>query len=345
MLDLLIVLICLSMNAVFSAYEMAFITVERDGIDELKEKDSSLTHDLLRFKERPERTLSIIQIGITLVGAIAAAVGGTGAVENLEPLLLNKFELSTTAAEAIAVTVVIIPLTYLSVVFGELVPKTIALRHPIKVLRFATKMILVIDKILSPIVTFLEISTSKILKLTGQNQTEIHENISETVDIGNLPDYHRKFVHNLISLKNTKIEKVMRPWSKVESLSFSLTDDEVEEKVSSSTHSRFPVIDEDVLVGIFHWKEWDKTDEISLAPWQSILAAALEVRSDEKVLDVFLKMQKGNFHIAVVNDKNGKRCGLVSIEDVVESIVGNIKDDLERNRVSRILSRRTKINL
>ena len=133
MLDFFIVMACLLINAFFSAYEMAFVTVSREEIEELDE-NSSTQRKLKVFKKKPERTLSVIQIGITLVGAIAAAVGGTGAVESLEPWIVENYGLSRSLAEAVSVTAVIVPLTYFSVVFGELVPKTIALKHPLKVI-------------------------------------------------------------------------------------------------------------------------------------------------------------------------------------------------------------------
>lgn len=337
MLDLSIVIGCLMMNAFFSAYEMAFVTTDENDLDQLEDGY------LLAFKKKTERTLSVIQIGITLVGAIAAAVGGTGAVETLEPYLSQKFNISSTASEAIAVTLIIIPLTYFSVVFGELVPKSIALRFPIEVLKFGTKIIYIFDKFLTPLVSILEISTRFILRILKLDKAESEDFVSEVVEIGTLPEYHRKFVHNLISVKNTPVAKIMKPWDLVEKLDFGDTDEDVEAKIQSSTHSRFPVVDGDVLVGIFHWKEWEKTSEESLVPWQSILGPSLKVKKDEKVLDVFLKMQEGNHHLAIITD--GDLEGLVSMEDILETIVGNIKDDLERNKISRILSRRPKIKL
>src|SRR5690606_20800940 len=128
MLDLLIVLICLCLNAFFSAYAMAFVSVSREAMQDLKE--GCIKRRTSDFKRRPERTLSVIQVGITLVGAVAAAVGGTGAVESLEPYFVERWALDRSLAEAISVTLVIVPLTYFTVVFGELVPKTIALKHP-----------------------------------------------------------------------------------------------------------------------------------------------------------------------------------------------------------------------
>lgn len=250
MLDFVIVIACLILNAFFSAYEMAFVTVSREEIDELGE-NSNTQQRLAQFKKKPERTLSVIQIGITLVGAIAAAVGGTGAVESLEPWFTEKYGISSSLAEGISVVLVIIPLTYFSVVFGELVPKSIALKHPLKVINFGTHILGLIDSFLSPIVTFLEVSTHFLLKRLGLNSGPAEdESMGEIVEIGNLPEYHQKFVQNLVGLKGRQISKVMIPWENVAYLNFSDSEIEVREKVSSNPHSRFPVIDGDVIVGI-----------------------------------------------------------------------------------------------
>lgn len=346
MLDFIIVIACLSINAFFSAYEMAFVTVSREEMEELKENASSILNRLNTFKRKPERTLSVIQIGITLVGAIAAAVGGTGAVESLEPFIVENYGLSRSFAEAISVAAVIVPLTYFSVVFGELVPKTIALKHPLKVIRMGTKILSLIDTILSPIVTFLEISTNFLLKLTGLNESSGEdESMGESVEIGNLPNYHQKFVKNLVSLKGRKVAKTMIPWDKVSHLKFSDSEGEVRVKASSNPHSRFPVIDGDVIVGILLKKELPDIQNQAQVPWQSILRSAVKTSDNEKVLEAFLRMQEKQTPLAVVENPDGHFVGIITIEDIIEEVVGDINDKADYSMASKMLSNRPRINL
>ncbi len=343
MLDFFIVAVCLAINAFFSAYEMAFVTISKDELAELDEGGATFQKIIL-FKKRPERTLSVIQIGITLVGAIAAAVGGTGAVESLEPWIVENYGLSRSIAEAIAVTVVILPLTYFSVVFGELVPKTIALKHPLKVLGLGTSVLSFIDQLLSPIVTFLEVSTNYLLKKIGLGVTVSEdESMGETIDIGNLPPYHQKFVQNLVNLKSEKVRKSMLPWDQVIYMNFGDSEEEVRRKMASTPHSRFPVIDEDVLVGILNVKELPDLTRKTLLPWQSILRPAVEVNVSEKVLEAFLKLQAKHSHMAVV-EEHGKFVGIITIEGVLEEVVGDIYDNSDQTKVSKMLSQRSKIN-
>ena len=344
MLDFFIVVLCLAINAFFSAYEMAFVTISKEEILELDENGSTATR-LMLFKKKPERTLSVIQIGITLVGAIAAAVGGTGAVESLEPYIVENYGLSPAMAQVIAVTVVILPLTYFSVIFGELVPKTIALKHPLKVLSLGTNVLAFIDRVLSPIVTFLELSTNFLLKLVGLNSQVVEdESMGETIDIGNLPLFHQKFVKNLVGLKSYKVRKSMIPWDQVIYMNFSDSEEEVRAKLSTTPHSRFPVIDDDVLVGILNVKELPDLSRSNNQPWQAILRPAVRVQSSEKVLEALLKLQAKHSHMAVVQDDE-KFVGIITIEGVLEEVVGDIYDNSDEGKFTKMLSNRSKINL
>lgn len=343
MLDLFIVFICLCLNAFFSAYEMAFVTISPEEMEELHE-ESGTRKQLNAYKKRPERTLSIIQIGITLVGAVAAAVGGTGAVESIEPYFVEHFQMSKSVAEAISITIVIIPLTYMSVVFGEIIPKTIALKHPVRIINLGTKFLSLIDQFLSPIVSFLEFSTNYFLKLLRMNQpAEEDESLGQTVEIGNLPDYHQRFVMNLIALKGRKVQKAMIPWEKVTYLNFSDSEEEVRSKLQETTFSRIPVVDGDVVVGILQKKELPPMEMSKSLPWQGVLREAVKVDLNQKILDAFLRMQKKQTPLAIVEDENKRYVGTISMEDILEEIVGDIEDKSDYTIASRLLSHRRRI--
>lgn len=344
MLDFIIVSLCLAINAFFSAFEMAFVTVTKEEISELSEVKKAISLKIQKFKNKPERTLSVIQIGITLVGAIAAAVGGTGAVEDLQPIIMAKYGASPSIAEAISIVVVILPLTYFSVVLGELVPKTIALKNPKKVLLVGTNFLYFIDKFLSPIVSLLEISTNFLLKILKLNQVaEEDESLGQTVEIGNLPDYHQRFVQNLVGLKGKKTSSSMIPWNKVSFINYGESIEEIKEKISSTPHSRFPVIDGDVIVGILHKKDLARIQHDPLMPWEGVLRSAKLVNANDRVLESFLRMQESQNHLAVVVNNDAQPVGIVTIEDILEEVVGDINDNADYSMTKRILSNRSKI--
>lgn len=346
MLDIFIVAACLVLNAFFSAYEMAFVTVSKDQLSALEESSPSLFRRIRFFKKKPERTLSVIQIGITLVGAIAAAVGGTGAVEELEPFLIKKFNLSPTLAEALAVSSVILPLTYLSVVFGELIPKTFALRFPLKILRVGTKILFLIDKGLSPIVGFLEKSTSFFLK--GLKLTDTQSQVESTqlmIDIGHLPNYHKNFVYNLISLNGYTVKKTFIPKEEIDFIEFSDSKEDILEKISQTPHTRYPVIDGDTVVGLLHTKVFREIFQDPKISWESIIRPLTSVNLKENILDVFLKMQKKRQHMAGVYNQDGEFMGIITLLDILEEIVGDIEEEADTGSLHKLIARRNNINI
>ncbi|MFA7614549.1 MAG: CNNM domain-containing protein [Candidatus Caldatribacteriota bacterium] len=346
MLDILIVVVCLILNAFFSAYEMAFVTVSKDQLSELEEYQFPLFRRIRVFKRRPERTLSVIQIGITLVGAIAAAVGGTGAVEQLEPILVNKYHLPPTLAEAISVTIVILPLTYLSVVFGELIPKTFALRKPKLILIWGTRILFLIDKALSPIVSFLELSTSFFLdRLKLKNTKDELEKSHLMIDIGHLPNYHKNFVNNLVSLKGYSVKKAFIPVEEIDYIEFSNTKEEIIEKIAQTSHTRYPVIDGDTVVGLLQSKVFQEIANDPQISWESIIRPITVVNIKENILDVFLKMQKKRQHMASVVNEKDEHIGIITLLDILEEIVGDIEEEEPSRGLHKLIARRKNIIL
>lgn len=342
-LELVTIIICLSLNAFFSAYEMAFVTVKGLDLQELTESESIYARKLSFYKSQPERTLSIIQIGISFVGAIAAAVGGAGAVEHLVPWFVKRFQMSPFVAEAITVALVIIPLTYASVVFGELLPKSIALKHPKRILKAGTRALNLIDDFLNPVVTFLQLSTNFFVKILGYSPGP-NDAEEETVDIGQLPSYHKNFVKNLLALKFRPLRKILLPWKRVTYLNFTDSTEEVREKTLKSNHSRFPVVDEDVIVGYLHVKELGSIIATG-DPWDTLIRPLMTVQENEKALEVFMKMQKKRQHLTGVVNEAGKLIGILTLEDILEEIVGDIEEDISTDRMIRLLSRRGRFNL
>ncbi len=160
MLEGLIILICLLLNALLAGAEMAFVTVSRPTLRELVRQGHTEAKLLLGLRENPERTLSVVQVGITLIGALAAAVGGAGAEELLSPGIETSLGVGGNTADTIAIGLVVLPLTYLTVVIGELVPKTLALKNSLKFALRASPWLLMFDKVFGPVVTLLEWSSS-----------------------------------------------------------------------------------------------------------------------------------------------------------------------------------------
>lgn len=340
--EAIIVLFCLVLNALFSAYEMAFVSVSKPELKSLARKGNIEAQKLLLLREHPERTLSIIQVGITLVGAIAAAVGGAGAAESLEPYLVNQVGLHDLTAEILAVVTIVLPITYLSVVIGELVPKTLALRNPTKIVLAGAKWLKLADRTLAPIVQILESSTKWILTTFFKKSHSQESPSQTTLEIDTFSPVHQRFILNMADIEKKRIRDIMLPWSQVNFVKHTDAMEDVTQVVLSSGHTRLPVVDETQVLGILHTKEFVALKESGERNWQSIIRTALSIRPTDSAFGVMRLMQDKRSHMALVCSEQKETLGIVTLEDILEEVVGDIFDEDDDGRVRKVFASKIK---
>lgn len=341
MVEIIIVILCLFFNAVLSLVEMAFVTVGRPELRQLAKKNNLPAVRLSRLRENPERTLSVLQIGITIVGAISAAVGGAGAKESFVPYLVQNYSLSETQADAISIFLVVVPLTYFSVVLGELVPKTIALRYPLKIAIASARSLELGETFLSPIVRGLEVSTQFFVRIffPKWKKTLASSDEAESVNISNLSGDHREFVINLVHIENQRIRDILVPWSEVDYVTTETSLNEVLSVIIKSGHTRLPVIENEQIVGLLHSKEFIAFVSSGDANWRHIIRSLLQVGPQSGVLKTMRLMQEKKSHMAVVVEM-GQILGVVTLEDIMEEIIGDISDEDDDGRIRKLMSSR-----
>ncbi|HEX4925240.1 MAG TPA: hemolysin family protein [Bdellovibrionales bacterium] len=341
--EFFVVAVCLLLNALFASYEMAFVTVTKAEVRKLAKTGNHDAQRILRLRENPERTLSVLQIGITLVGIISAAVGGAGAEESFSPYFERTLGVTENLAEAIAIVVVVVPLTYLNVVIGELVPKTLALRNPIKIALMGAKTLTAADRVLNPFVNILEWSTKKILRIFFRRASEPVPSQSETVEIAQLSPQTKQYVWNLVNTENKRIWDVMMSWERVDFINASDPYEQVAAKIIASGHTRLPVVTEGKIVGVLHTKEFQALAATGSTTWQSIVRPALAVGGGDPVLRVLRLMQEKRSHLVVVNSIDSKPVGIVTLEDIIEEVVGDIFDEDDDGRIRKVLASNPKL--
>ncbi len=341
MVEIVVVIICLFLNAILSLVEMAFVTVGRPELRQLAKKNNLAAVRLSRLRENPERTLSVLQIGITIVGAVSAAVGGAGAKESFVPYLVQNYSLSETQADALSIFLVVVPLTYFSVVLGELVPKTIALRFPLKIALSSSRWLVMGETLLSPFVHGLEISTQFFVRILFPKwkRTVVSSDESDSVNISNLSGDHREFVINLVHIENQRIRDILVPWSEVDHVTTDTSLNEVLSMIIKSGHTRLPVIENDQIVGLLHSKEFITFVSSGDENWRHIIRPLLQIRPQSAVLKTLRLMQEKKSHMAVVVEM-GQLLGVVTLEDIMEEIVGDISDEDDDGRIRKLMSSR-----
>jgi putative hemolysin len=336
-MEWIIVLVCLFLNALLAAAEIAFVTLTRAQLREVAKSGKKSAQTLLELRENPERTLSVMQIGISLVGALAAAVGGAEAHQTFAPYLQEKFEVSLPTARFVSIVTVVLPLTFLSVIFGELVPKTLALRNPLRIALFSARWLMTLDMIFLPIVDFLEWTTKKILALVFPKSRAPQVPAHETVDLDQLSQQARQYILNLVGIEKKRVKEVMLPWQQVDHVYFSQTIQEVESVALRSGHTRLPVIAEGQVFGIINTKELLALVKAGADKWVQIVRPVSRVQEFDSLFKALRQMQEKRSHLSAVF-AGTSLIGIVTMEDILEEVIGEIYDEDDDGALRRILS-------
>jgi putative hemolysin len=338
---LIVVAICLVVTAMLTALEMAFVAVGKPELRQKAKTGDNRALQLLRMRENPERTLSIMQIGITLVTSISAAVGGAGAEAAVNPWLQGHFQVSEHTAAALSIAIVVVPLTFISVVLGELVPKTFALKQPLKVARAGLPLFRFSEFIFGPLISILEISTkvfTKVLsKLTRADslQPETH-----SVELGGLSTSHKQLVFNLVNIETKYARDIMLPWNDVDTVLMSFKSADVIGTIVRCRHTRLPVMEDGVLKGILHAKEFLSYLAAGDENWQSLVRPHVTISPQMALLPLMRLMQNTKNHMAIVVDNDSNPLGIITLEDIIEEVIGEVYDEDDDGRIKKLISQR-----
>lgn len=336
--EIVVIALCLVLNGLFSCFEMAFVTVTRPQLRQLARKGLESAKHLLVQRENPERALSIIQIGITMVGMISAAVGGAGAEESFAPIIEQRFGVSENVAEGLSILIVVLPLTYLSVVLGELVPKSIALRNPIGISMHGSRWLRYADRIFSPFVSFLEWSTKSILRIFIRKAKPPPPLPQTTVEIDMLSQQAQQYVLNLVGIESKRLRDVMIPWAQVDLARSSDSIEQLGVAILSSGHTRLPVVESDRVLGILHTKEFLALTAAGETAWHSIIRPFIALKEDDLALKALKLMQERRSHMGIVFTAGNAPVGIVTFQDILEEVVGEFYDEDDDGRTRKILA-------
>ncbi len=335
-------------NGAFSMAEMAVVASRKSHIRHLSEQGEPSAALLHHLQNRPEQFLSMIQIGVTLTGATAATLGGVFAVEAVEPFF-ERFPLLRPWGEGVAVTVVIFGISYLSIVFGELIPKSLALKYPDQIALGLARPLSCLSRVLAPVMRILTRSTQIFLRSVGKNvmpgtlvsEEEIKFLIREGRERGIFNQTEQDLIHSVFEFNDISVKEVMIPRPKVQAISVDIAPHDLLKEVMRYKSSRYPVYREALnnIVGILYFKDVMDTlireEKIDL---QKMIRPAYFVPETMKIGFLLRELQRRRIQMAIVVNEYGSVEGLVTMEDLIEEIVGEIQDehDLERRPVEQL---------
>ena len=349
--QLLIQFILILINAFFAATEIAVISLNDNKVRKQAEEGDKKAAVMLKLAESPNDFLSTIQVCITLSGFLASAFAADHFATRLSQVLLNAgfTLLKPEALNTACLIIITLVLSYFTLVLGELTPKRIAMQNPDKVARLSSGVICAVQKVFRPIVWLLSKSTNAMLRLFRINPNAADDQVTEEeirmmVDIGGengtIQQDERTMIENIFEFNNSTAESIMIHRMDVVTIQVDDAYEDIIQTIQESGLSRFPVYDEDIddIVGVLNTRDFLLNAQSS-APktLRELLRPAYLVPETVQADALFRDMQKRKMHMAIVVDEYGGMSGIVTMEDLLEEIVGNIYDEFDPAEESEIV--------
>ena len=333
-IEIIFIALLLVANGVFAMSEIAVISARKARLQRMASGGDRRARAALELAQEPDRFLSTVQIGITLVGILAGAFGGATIAEQLG-VVLNRFPALDPYGEALGLAVVVLSITYLSLVVGELVPKRVGLNNPEGIAKIVARPMSALSRLASPVVQLLSFSTSAVLRLLRTRppegppvtEDEVRVMIEQATDAGVFEKTEREMVESIFRLGDRRVTALMTPRVDMAWLDVNSPTEEIARQIAASHYSRLPVCDRhpDNVLGVVKAKDLLSVVLAGKAfDLRGSLRQPIFVPESMTVLRLLELFKKSRTHVALVVNEHGAVEGLVTLTDVLEAIVGDL---------------------
>ena len=344
-MQILVLIILVLINAFFAASEMAFVTLNDAKIASMAKDGNKKAKKIEKMLKTPSKFLATIQIGITLAGFLSSAFAADTFVEKLAPALYNSMPfLSLNVWQGISLVVITIIIAFFTLIFGELVPKRIAMKYSEKVAFFTVSPIRFVYIITAPFVTFLTATTNFVSKLfgIGENEEEtvteeeIRMMVNQGGEKGTIEDSEQEMINNVFEFNDKEVSEIMTYRTDIFAVDGNTTIAEFEKIIEKEnyTYSRIPVYEEtiDNMQGVIYIKDILKAKghKNGNTKIKNLTRKLLFMPESKFINDAFNDMQKNKIQMAIILDEYGGTSGLVTMEDILEELVGDIYDEYDK---------------
>ena len=339
--QLIVLFILILLNAYFAMTEIAFISLNDAKIERKAKEGDKKAKQIEKMLKNPSKFLATIQIGITLAGFLSSAFASDTFADILAPALNNIFPaISTQTFRGISIIIITIILSFFTLVFGELVPKRIAMKYYEKIAYWSIGIIKFISIITAPFVKILTVTTNFISKIFGISESEeeivteeeIKMMIDEGEEKGTIEQEEKEMINNIFEFNDITASEVMTHRTDIFAIDINDNTEEILKELDDYKYSRVPVYDEtiDNIEGILFVKDLLKyfrtKKQLKI---KNIMREAYFVSENKPINELFKDLQKNKMQMAIVIDEYGGTAGLVTMEDLLEEIVGNIFDEYD----------------
>lgn len=341
-LQLLLLALLILINAFFASAEMAIVSVNKNKIKVLAQEGNKKAKLLLKLYEEPNKFLSTIQVAITLAGFLASAVAATSMSTRIADFM-SKYDIPYHTQ--IAVVLVTLVLSYVTLVLGELYPKRMALQYAEKIAMFCVGPIIFVSRCSKPFVWLLSKSVAVLLRITGIKDTNIEEQYSEEEiksllevgqETGLIKEAGKEMITSIFEFDDKLAYEVMTPRTDVYMVNINDNLADYVDELLEERYARVPVYekDSDNIIGILYMKDFiieARKHGFENVDIRSLLRKPYFVPESKNIDDLFRELQETKVHIAVLIDEYGGFAGIVTIEDLIEEVMGNIDDEYDDN--------------
>ena len=341
--QLVILVILIFINAFFAASEIAFISLNDAKIEKQAKEGNKKAKQIEGMLKSPSKFLATIQIGITLAGFLSSAFASDAFAEMLAPALYNLMPFfSLTVWNNISIVLITIILSFFTLVFGELVPKRLAMKYYEKISFGTIGIIRTIFILTSPFVKLLTFVTNGISKMFGVSETdeeqvteeEIKMMVDQGEESGNIKEEERELINNVFEFNDITVSEIMRHRKDIFAVDINISNEELMEELTKEEfrYSRIPVYDEtiDEVKGILYVKDVLKNINKKTFRVKNVVKEAYFVSQNRLINEVFKELQKNKTQIAIIVDEYGGTAGLITMEDILEELVGDIYDEYDK---------------
>ncbi len=348
--ELAIILVLTLANGVFSGSEIAIVSARRNRLEMQAAAGSRGARQALDLSERPDRFLATVQVGITLIGTFSAAFGGAR-IGDILAVWLAEIPILMPYAETLALGIVVMGITYLSLVIGELVPKQIALHHAERFATLTAPIMVFLGVITRPLVALLSFSVKGVLRLLGQENVaesyvtpeDIVYMVREGTQSGAVEVGEAQMIQRVFKFTDRPVKTVMVPRSEIVVADITMPLVKIAETFIESGYSRLPVIEGSMenVIGFLHAKELMRylAQPEATVNIRHLLRPVIYVLGSDHTDDVLNLFRRKAAHMALVMDEYGQTDGLVTLEDLLEELVGEIQDEYDEGEEQPIVRR------
>ena len=341
--QILILVILILLNAFFAASEIAFISLNDAKIEKQAKEGSKKAKQIEKMLRSPSKFLATIQIGITLAGFLSSAFASDAFAEKIAPRLYEMLPfISISVWKSISIILITIVLSFFTLIFGELVPKRLAMKNYEKISFATIGIIRTISIITAPFVKLLTLVTNTVSKIFGVGETdeesvteeEIKMMIDQGEEKGTIKEEEKELINNVFEFNDITVSEIMRHRTEIFAVDINISNEELLKELSKEEYrySRIPVYDEtiDEIKGILYVKDVLKNIKKSNLKVKNVVKDVYFVSQNRLINEVFKELQKSKKQMAIVLDEYGGTAGLVTMEDILEELVGDIYDEYDK---------------